>query len=160
MTLSIDDLGAPDLPHTWEYDESSQAPLDPRPQSVPSLRSGRRVDHVTGDPDVLITERIRVVAAVSEHADRSEEARKCAGYFTHNRPRMDYPTFESMGLCVGSGVVEAGCKTAVGVRMKRAGMRWSVRGANAIAALRCCRVSGRYDEFWDWRVALNTGRAA
>ena len=101
-----------------------------------------------------------LIAAVSEHADRSEEARKCAGYFTHNRPRMDYPTFESMGLCVGSGVVEAGCKTAVGVRMKRAGMRWSVRGANAIAALRCCRVSGRYDEFWDWRVALNSGRAA
>jgi hypothetical protein len=48
-----------------------------------------------------------LIAALSEHADRSEEARKCAGYFTRNRPRMDYPTFESMGLCVGSGVVEA-----------------------------------------------------
>ncbi len=97
---------------------------------------------------------------MSEHADRSEEARKCAGYFTTNRPRMDYPTFESLGLCVGSGVVEAGCKTAVGVRMKRAGMRWTVRGANAIAALRCCRVSGRYEAFWEWRVALNAARAA
>ena len=101
-----------------------------------------------------------LIAAVSEHADRSEEARKCAGYFTHNRPRMDYPTFESLGLCVGSGVVEAGCKTAVGVRMKRAGMRWTVRGANAIAALRCCRISGRYEDFWEWRVALNAARAA
>jgi len=101
-----------------------------------------------------------LIAAVSEHADRSEEARKCAGYFTHNRPRMDYPTFESMGLCVGSGVVEAGCKIAVGVRMKRAGMRWTVRGANAIAALRCCRISGRYEDFWEWRVARNAARAA
>ena len=101
-----------------------------------------------------------LIAAVSEHADRSEEARKCAGYFTTNRPRMDYPTFESLGLCVGSGVVEAGCKTTVGVRMKRAGMRWTVRGANAIAALRCCRVSGRYEDFWAWRVALNAARPA
>lgn len=101
-----------------------------------------------------------LIAAVSEHADRSDEARKCAGYFTTNRPRMDYPTFESLGLCVGSGVVEAGCKTAVGVRMKRAGMRWTVRGANAIAALRCCRISGRYEDFWEWRVALNAARAA
>lgn len=101
-----------------------------------------------------------LIAAVSEHADRSDEARRCAGYFTANRHRMDYPTFESMGLCVGSGVVEAGCKTAVGVRMKRAGMRWSVRGANAIAALRCCRISGRYDDFWRWRAALDGVRAA
>lgn len=101
-----------------------------------------------------------LIAAVSEHAGRSEEARKCAGYFMRNRPRMDYPTFESMGLCVGSGVVEAGCKTAVGVRMKRAGMHWTVRGANAIAALRCCRVSGRYEDFWEWRAALTAARAA
>ncbi len=94
-----------------------------------------------------------LIAAVAEHASRSATARKCAAYFTTNRPRMDYPRFESLGLCVGSGVVEAGCKTAVGVRMKRAGMRWTVRGANAIAALRCCRISGRYEDFWEWRAA-------
>ncbi len=63
---------------------------------------------------------------------------------------MDYPRFEAMGLCVGSGVVEAGCKTAIGVRMKRAGMHWTLLGVNAIAALRCCRVSGRYEEFMEW----------
>jgi len=101
-----------------------------------------------------------LIAAVSEHASRSEEARKCAGYFTNNRHRMDYPKFESMGLCVGSGVVEAGCKTAVGVRMKRAGMRWTLRGANAIAALRCCRVSGRYEDFWEWKAEIAAARAA
>lgn len=101
-----------------------------------------------------------LIAAVSEHTGRSEEARRCAGYFSANRHRMDYPTFEALGLCVGSGVVEAGCKTAVGVRLKRAGMRWSVRGANAIAALRCCRLSGRYDDFWRWRADLDTAGAA
>ncbi|MBM4109711.1 MAG: ISKra4 family transposase [Phycisphaerae bacterium] len=95
-----------------------------------------------------------LIAAVSAHAGKSEKARLCAGYYTANRDRMDYPRFEALGLCVGSGVVEAGCKTAIGARMKRAGMRWTVRGANAIAALRCCRISGRYEDFWEWRAAL------
>jgi hypothetical protein len=101
----------------------------------------------SGDIDALI-------AAVSEHSARSEAARTCAGYFERNRARMDYAKFEEMGLCVGSGVVEAGCKTAIGARMKRAGMRWTERGANAIAALRCCRLSGRFEDFWEWRVQL------
>ena len=116
--------------------------------------SKQRCDEMDdGKIDVLIT-------AVSKHASRSEEARKCAGYFTNNQHRMDYPRFEAMGLCVGSGVVEAGCKTAIGVRMKRAGMRWTVRGANAIAALRCCRVSGRYEDFWEWRAETSAKAAA
>lgn len=97
-----------------------------------------------GQIDVLIH-------ALEAKSARSACARTCAGYFRKHRHRMDYPTFEAMGLCVGSGVVEAGCKTAIGARMKRAGMRWSERGANAIAALRCCRLSGRYDDFWQWR---------
>lgn len=101
-----------------------------------------------------------LIAAVSTHAHRSEEARRCAGHFATNRHRMDHPTFEALGLCVGSGVVEAGCKTAVGVRLKRAGMRWSLRGANAIAALRCCRLSGRYEDFWRWRADLDTAGVA
>jgi hypothetical protein len=46
------------------------------------------------------------------------------------------------------------------VRMKRAGMRWSIRGANTIAALRCCRLSGRYDDLWRWRTGLDTASAA
>ena len=45
-------------------------------------------------------------------------------------------------------------------RLKRAGMRWSLRGANAIAALRCCRLSGRYEDFWDWRTKRDAMRAA
>lgn len=89
-------------------------------------------------------------AAVGVHALKSDEARKAVGYHITNQHRMDYPRFEAMGLCVGSGVVEAGCKTAIGVRMNRAGVHWTLRGVNAIAALRCCRVSGRYEEFMEW----------
>ena len=45
--------------------------------------------------------------------------------------------------------VEAGCKRVVGARLKRAGMRWTVAGA--IIALRCCQLSGRFEDFWERR---------
>ena len=60
---------------------------------------------------------------------------------------------ERAGLCVATGIVEAGCKHAVGARLKRAGMHWSVNGANAILALRCCILSGRFEAFWERRNA-------
>lgn len=101
-----------------------------------------------------------LIAAIAKHSPQSELARTCASYFTTHRRRMDYPKFEQMGWCVGSGVVEAGCKTAIGVRMKRAGMHWTEPGANAIAALRCCRLSGRYEDFWTWRAHTTRSVAA
>jgi hypothetical protein len=83
--------------------------------------------------------------------DRSGEVRKCLLYIYRNRHRMRYPRFEAMGLCTSSGVVEAGCKVAIGTRLKRAGMHWTVRGSNAIIALRCCKLSGRFQHFWECR---------
>ena len=66
---------------------------------------------------------------------------------------MHYPTFRARGLCVSTGVVEAGCRTIVGTRLKRSGMRWTVEGANAILALRCAILSNRFDDFWERRAA-------
>jgi hypothetical protein len=66
---------------------------------------------------------------------------------------MRYAKFRHQGLFVGSGVIEAGCKTIVGYRLKQSGMRWSLRGANAIIALRCAQLSGRWEEFWEMRAA-------
>jgi hypothetical protein len=74
-----------------------------------------------------------------------------AEYFERNAERMRYPRFRAQGLFVGSGVVEAGCRTVVGKRLKCSGMFWSVRGANAILALRCCRLSGRFEDYWESR---------
>jgi hypothetical protein len=48
-----------------------------------------------------------------------------------------------------TGVVEAGCEVVIGTRLKRAGMHWSVKGANAIIALRCSKLSGRFEDFWE-----------
>ena len=94
-----------------------------------------------------------VLAVLRSHATGSEEAAQCAEYIEHNRERMQYANFRERGLCVASGVVESGCKTALGTRLKRSGMHWTVEGANAIAALRCCILSGLYEDFWAYRTA-------
>jgi len=80
-----------------------------------------------------------------------DEVRKATAYFQSNMERMRYQSFRDKGLFVGSGVVEAGCKTVVARRLKQSGMRWTVRSANAIIALRCCELSGRWEQFWEAR---------
>ncbi len=70
------------------------------------------------------------------------------GYFENNAPRMRYKWFRSRGLFVGSGAVEAGCKSVIGQRLKLSGMRWTVAGADAIATLRCQRASRPEDQIW------------
>ncbi|MCL4485488.1 MAG: ISKra4 family transposase [Nitrospirae bacterium] len=94
-----------------------------------------------------------IIAALRIYAPRCEEARKCIGYLETNRHRMNYPEFRAQGLCVSSGMVEAGCKTAIGARLKQSGMFWSLEGANAIIALRCAKLSGRLEPFFERRAA-------
>ncbi len=89
--------------------------------------------------------------ALQPHASAHDEARKCSEYMERNRHRMRYPEFRAQGLCTSTGVVEAGCKVAIGTRLKRAGMHWTVAGANAIIALRCAKLSGRFEDFWERR---------
>ena len=99
----------------------------------------------------LLVARLREIAAEqsASHPGLTDEILKQAAYFETNASRMNYPRFRSMGLFVGSGVIEAGCKAVVGSRLKRSGMFWSVRGANAIIALRCCRLNGRFEDYWE-----------
>jgi hypothetical protein len=94
------------------------------------------------------------------HTTTHDEARHCLAYVTHHRARMRYPAFRAQGLCVSSGVVEAGCKVAIGTRLKRTGMHWTVAGADAIIALRCCRLSGRFEDFWERRSTTIRAEAA
>ena len=92
-----------------------------------------------------------LVHALRSHAAQYQEARQCIQYIWKNRRRMRYPKFHKQGFCTSTGVVEAGCKIVIGTRLKRAGMHWSVKGANAIIALRCSRLSGRFEDFWERR---------
>lgn len=54
---------------------------------------------------------------------------------------MRYAHYRQLGMFVGSGVVEAGCKTVLGARLKQSGMHWSTRGVTAIMTLRCQHAS-------------------
>lgn len=85
----------------------------------------------------------------SENPELAQKLSVEAEYFERNSHRMQYPEFRRLGLFVGSGVVEAGCKTVIGSRLKRSGMFWTVRGANAIIALRCCLLNGRFENYWE-----------
>jgi len=98
----------------------------------------------------LVVEWLREIAAglAETQPGLAGEIGKEADYFEPNTHRMQYPEFREKGFFVGSGVIEAGCKSIVGVRLKQSGMFWTVRGANAIIALRCCRFNRRFEDFW------------
>ena len=84
----------------------------------------------------------------ADNPDVAEKMRTEADYFAWNAERMRYPQFRRQHLFVGSGVIEAGCKTVIGSRLKRSGMFWTMRGANAILALRCCHLNRRFEDYW------------
>ena len=83
----------------------------------------------------------------------AEKIQTEAEYFERNAQRMRYPKFRRQHLFVGSGVIEAGCKTVIGSRLKQSGMFWTVRGANAILALRCSHLNGHFEDYWEGRRA-------
>ena len=97
-----------------------------------------------GDIDALAAAARVFPLAGIKAADRD----KALAYFETNAPRMRYSHFRSCGLFVGSGVVEAGCKSVIGQRLKLSGMHWSVPGATGILTLRCQQASGRWEEIW------------
>lgn len=96
-----------------------------------------------------ILEEARSCLPKDENAGK--DARREIGYFEKNKDRMRYAHFKEQGMFVGSGVIEAGCKNIVSDRLKKSGMEWTVRGANAIIALRCTELSGRTEDYWEQR---------
>jgi hypothetical protein len=90
-------------------------------------------------------------AIKSDTPEVAEKIRTEADYFERNAERMRYPKFRRQHLFVGSGVIEAGCKTVIASRLKKSGMFWTVRGANAILALRCSCLNDRFEDYWEGR---------
>jgi hypothetical protein len=81
-------------------------------------------------------------------------------YLKNNSQRMDYPRYEALGLPIGSGEVEAQCKTLVQARCKQAGMRWHTAGAESLLRVRCAVRDGRYwQEFGHWPQDLSVWQA-
>lgn len=102
----------------------------------------------------LIKETLQECAGKA-HEQAVEDA---LAYFVHNVPRMQYRTFRREGLFIGSGVIEAGCKTVIGSRCKQSGMFWGKPGAENVLALRCISASHRLEAFWKDRLNAQAAR--
>jgi hypothetical protein len=89
---------------------------------------------------------------------QAEAVEKELGYFVNNSARMQYGTFRSKGFFIGSGVIEAGCKTVIGSRCKQSGMFWGKPGAENVLALRCIHTSRRLGVFWKDRLNDHAAR--
>src|SRR5258707_8983108 len=147
---------------------SSRPPFRHARRCPPHLAVLRRPGFVRAAPALPGTTRIRLPSASPPCCDRTEakvshlhsnnsasrrslegvkkdEIDTALGYFENNAPRMRYHWFRQCGLFVGSGVVEASCKTIVGQRLKQSGMHWTVGGADAIIALRCREASSTWE---------------
>jgi hypothetical protein len=138
-----------DLYHAREHLWKIAAWLHPNNAAAKKLWITPLKDLLDGGEIEPLVARLRAIAtqqAITQPVLAGEILAE-ADYFAANADRMRYPEFRAQGLFVGSGVIEAGCKAVVGSRLKRSGMFWTVRGANAIIALRCCRLNGRFEDY-------------
>jgi hypothetical protein len=139
-----------DLYHAREHLWDLSAKLYPSDSPAQRRWVMVRKDKLDDGKIEALVRSLRSMAA--SHPELAEQILAEANYFQGNKERMRYPEFREQGLFVGSGVIEAGCKTVLG-RLKRSGMFWTVRGANDIIALRCCQLSGRFEDYWESRRA-------
>jgi len=113
---------------------------------------------------VLLEERAgaqKVIRALVHLRDTHRRSRKIGAdlrYFRRNRHRMKYATWKARGLPIGSGVVEAACKTLATQRMKRSGMRWRHEGGLAVLTLRSLAQSDRFERGWNLLAATYKGK--
>jgi hypothetical protein len=103
-----------------------------------------------GGVDEVIAELLRLERKLREkgkHKKRGENLRKERKFFKNQRERMDYASYQERGLPIGSGVVEAACKTLATQRLKRSGMSWA-DGKQPILTIRSLQQSNRWDRGW------------
>jgi hypothetical protein len=134
--------------HLWELARKLHPNNEVNQKAWMKVHQKRLLDK--GKIDKLI---VALRSLVSSHPEVLDKSRTEADYFERNAARMRYPKFRREHLFVGSGVIEAGCRTVIGSRLKQSGMFWTVQGANDIIALRCCHLNGRFEDYWESRRA-------
>ena len=100
------------------------------------------------DEDAGVDKVIRALKYLAQKYPRRDKIRQSLSYFRKHRARMQYASLKAQGFMIGSGVVEAACKTLVTQRLKNSGMRWSAGGAQAILTPRGWDQSERFDQAW------------
>lgn len=109
----------------------------------------KRLRHKLKDNVNGVQQVIRSLRHLARKHPRRKALRTELAYFRKNRARMQYAAVSAQGLPIGSGVVEAACKTLASTRMKRSGMRWGHAGGQAILTLRSHQQSGEFDLAWN-----------
>lgn len=138
-----------DFHHAAEHVASLAELVYPRDSSQwKKLRRNWTAKLWNGKLDALLTS---ARAAIPSSRKKAKAGRKALAYFENNRKRMRYQFFRDQGYFIGSGVVEAGCKTIIGQRFKGAGMHWSLQGLKRLLSIRTALCSNRYEAFWNWR---------
>ncbi len=133
--------------HLWEL-AAKLFPAEEKKRQAWAIRLEKTLD--AGKVESVV-KTMRAFSASSEAITRLVENE--AAFFERNSERMRYAQFRAQNLFVGSGVIEAGCRSVIGRRLKQSGMFWTVRGANSIIALRCNRISGKFADYWESRAA-------
>ena len=140
-----------DLYHAREHLWDLARKLNPAQEAAQKRWLMHKLDWLeNGKIEKLVTGLSKLADAES-NSELANTIRTESEYFDSNRDRMRYPEFRNKNLFVGTGVIEAGCKTVIGSRLKQSGMFWTVRGANAIIALRCCLLNGELEDYWATR---------
>jgi hypothetical protein len=135
-----------DLYHAREHLWDLARKLNPADEPAQKRWLMRKLDWLENGKIEKLATALRKLADAEQNSELAKAIRIEAEYFDGNRDRMRYPEFRQKNLFVGSGVIEAGCKTVIGSRLKLSGMFWTVRGANAIIALRCCLLNGELED--------------
>jgi len=91
---------------------------------------------------------IRTLVYLRKKNPRRKKLNTELAYFRRHRARMQYAQAKEDKLPIGSGVVEAACKTLATQRLKRSGMRWRHPGGQAILTFRALVQSERFDRAW------------
>jgi len=138
-----------DLYHAREhYGNVAKNCFGPQKDKMYQWMEKRRVELDEGKVEDVIIAIKQLSTLSSSHKDICSRE---MGYFEKNKERMQYAEFRRLGFFVGSGVLEAGCRSVIGQRLKQSGMHWTVEGANKIIALRCSIMSNRWEDFWEQR---------
>jgi hypothetical protein len=134
--------------HVWEV---AQAVFGRRtPEGVAWAKQGGTW-LVQGEIETLVQAMAALPPVAPPPGQTKSVPEQAIGYFTTNAERMRYPAFRAQGMQIGSGIAEAACKTVVSTWAKRAGMRWTPQGLDALLPLRTAVLNGSFDTFWQDR---------
>lgn len=137
-----------DLYHAFEHVNDMAALIYPE-ESADSGHAKKWREWLKADKIDRFIKKIATLADATP--TKKDDILKALNYFITNRDRMLYATFRQAGYFVGSGVVEAGCKTVVGKRTKQSGMFWHVQGAQNVLSTRCAVLGNLFDDYWRQR---------